>query len=55
LVLFYVNRSIEHQVAVNRQLVSVVNLLTEALQDQQQEIMALRREVDERKDVGDGR
>ncbi len=47
LVLFYVNRNIEHQVAVNRQLVSIVNLLARTLQDQQREIMDLRQRLDE--------
>lgn len=53
LVLYYVNRSIEHQVAVNRQLVSIVNLLTSAVQEQQREIEALRRELEEMRRGGD--
>lgn len=47
LVLFYVNRNIEHQVAVNRQLVSIVNLLTGTLQEQQKEIQALRQRLEQ--------
>jgi hypothetical protein len=53
LVLFYVNRSIEHQVAVNRQLVSIVNLLTSTLQEQQHEIATLRRELEEMRRGGE--
>jgi hypothetical protein len=45
LVLFYVNRNIEHQVAVNRQLVSIVNLLARTLQEQQREISDLRQRL----------
>jgi hypothetical protein len=40
-VLFYVNRSVGHQVKVNRHLVSVLNQLTEENQALQRRIMAL--------------
>ncbi len=46
LVLFYVNRSIAHQTGVNRHLISVLNRLTAALQEQQRMIIALQAELD---------
>jgi hypothetical protein len=45
LVLFYVNRSLGHQVKVNRHLVSIVNALTEENQDLQRRLTALEGEV----------
>jgi hypothetical protein len=45
LVLFYVNRSVGHQVKVNRHLVSVVNTLTEENQDLQRRLIALEAQV----------
>lgn len=53
LVLYYVNRSIQHQISVNRQLVSIVNLLTSSMEKQQREIEALRRELEEMSRGGD--
>jgi hypothetical protein len=41
LVLFYVNRSVGHQVKINRHLVSILNQLTEENQALQKRIMAL--------------
>jgi hypothetical protein len=48
LVLFYVNRSITDQVNVDRHIISALNRLTAQMQEQQQEIEALRRELAER-------
>jgi hypothetical protein len=45
LVLFYVNRSVGHQVKINRHLVSVLNQLTEENQELQRRIMALEAEA----------
>ena len=45
LVLFYVNRSVGHQVKVNRHLVSVLNQLTEENQELQRRIIALEAEA----------
>ncbi|MBI5305250.1 MAG: hypothetical protein HY868_24175 [Chloroflexi bacterium] len=45
IVLFYVNRSIEHQVNVNRHLISALNQLTALSQTQQRQIMALEAEL----------
>lgn len=45
LVLFYVNRSVGHQVKVNRHLVSVLNQLTEENQALQRRIIALEAEA----------
>lgn len=45
IILFYVNRSIAHQVNVNRHLVSVLNQLTAQSQAQQRRIEALEAEV----------
>ena len=45
LILFYVNRSIAHQIAVNRHLVSVVNQLTQQSEAQQRAILALQAEL----------
>ncbi len=45
LVLFYVNRAIDHEVEVDRHLVNVVNLLTIENQRQQRQISALREEI----------
>lgn len=42
LVLFYLNRSIAHQINVNRNLVAVLNHLTAISQQQQREIAALK-------------
>jgi hypothetical protein len=46
LVIFYVNRSVNHQVNVNRYLVSVLNRLTALTQEQQQTIEALQAEIE---------
>ena len=54
LVLFYVNRNIEHQVAVNHQMVSVLNLLTASLQEQQRLIHELKAEIAELRSGQDG-
>ncbi|MFZ0546354.1 MAG: hypothetical protein WAM60_12995 [Candidatus Promineifilaceae bacterium] len=45
LVLFYVNRSVAHQVKVNRHLVSVLNQLTEENQALQRRVMVLEAEA----------
>jgi len=45
LVLFYVNRSVGHQVKVNRHLVSILNQLTEENQALQRRIMVLEAEA----------
>lgn len=45
LVLFYVNRSVSHQVKVNRHLVSILNQLTEENQTLQRRIIALEAEA----------
>lgn len=45
IILFYVNRSMAHQVNVNRHLVSVLNQLTALSQAQQRQIAALEAEV----------
>jgi len=47
LVLFYVNRNIEHQVAVNQQMVSVLNLLTASLEEQQRLTLTMKNEIEE--------
>ncbi len=49
LVLFYVNRFVDHEVEVDRQLVNVVNLLTIENQRQQREISILQDEMAELK------
>ena len=54
LVLFYVNRNIEHQVAVNQQMVSVLNLLTASLQEQQRLAHDLKAEIAELRSGQDG-
>ncbi len=41
LILFYVNRSVDHQVNLQRHLISAVNLLTVENQNQQREILKL--------------
>ena len=46
LILFYVNRSMAHQVTVNRHTVSVLNQLTEQSQAQQRAIAALKAELE---------
>ena len=46
LILFYVNRSMAHQVTVNRHIVSVLNQLTEQSQAQQRAIAALKAELE---------
>jgi uncharacterized coiled-coil protein SlyX len=46
LVLFYVNRAVKHELNVNRQIVSTLNLLTATVQEQQREIMALQAELE---------
>jgi hypothetical protein len=45
IILFYVNRSIAHQVNVNRHLISVLNQLTALSQAQQRQIAALEAEI----------
>ncbi len=47
LVLFYVNRSTRHEVNVDRHIVSVLNSLTIANQEQQEVIDNLKSEIDE--------
>lgn len=47
LVLFYVNRSLEHQTEVNRRLISVLNQLTAANQEQQRSILTLQEQIDQ--------
>jgi hypothetical protein len=54
LVLFYVNRNIEHQVAVNQQMVSALNLLTTSLEEQQRQIWQLEKEIEELRSGADG-
>ncbi|MGH2541885.1 MAG: hypothetical protein ACRDIB_03755 [Ardenticatenaceae bacterium] len=54
LVLFYVNRSVAHQVNVNRQLVSVVNRLTALAEEQQRSIEALQAEIEVLRSTGKG-
>lgn len=49
LVLFYVNRSVGHQVKLNRHVVSVLNQLTEENQALQRRVMALEAEVKQRR------
>ncbi|MBA3534311.1 MAG: hypothetical protein H0T73_20515 [Ardenticatenales bacterium] len=46
LVIFYANRSVNHQVNVNRYLVSVLNRLTAVTQEQQQTIQELQQEIE---------
>jgi hypothetical protein len=46
LVRFYVNRNIEHQVAVNQQIVSVLNLLTASLEEQQRLTLEMQKEIE---------
>lgn len=46
LILFYVNRVVTHQTAVNRQLVSVANHLTALGQEQQRTILLLQAEIE---------
>ena len=48
LILFYVNRAVAQQVAVNRSTVSIVNELTRQLEAQQRQIRRLERELAER-------
>lgn len=45
LVLFYVNRAIAHQTGVNRHLVSVLNRLAAANEEQRRTILALQKEI----------
>jgi len=45
LVLFYVNRHANHQFNVNRNVVSVLNNMTALVQDQQQMIIELQKEI----------
>lgn len=47
LVLFYVNRAVRHEVNVNRYIISVLNSLAIANQDQREVITALKAEVDD--------
>lgn len=47
LVLFYVNRAVRHDVDVNRHMMSVLNSLTMANQDQQEIIKTLKIEIEE--------
>lgn len=47
LVLFYVNRAIRHEVDVNRHLISVLNSLAIANQEQQDAIVKLEAEIEE--------
>lgn len=54
LVLFYVNRNIEHQVAVNQQMVSALNLLTASLEEQQRQSRELEKEIEELRSRLDG-
>ena len=54
LVLFYVNRNVEHQVAVNQQLVSALNLLTSSLEEQQRITRELREEIGKLRSGEDG-
>jgi len=54
MVLFYVNRNIRHQVAVNQQLVNVVNLLTTQLEDQQRKILSLEKQLEALRSNQDG-
>lgn len=46
IILFYVNRSITHQINVNRHLISVLNQLTALSQAQQRQIAALEAEIE---------
>lgn len=45
LVLYYVNRSVSHQTSVNREIIGVLNKLTEINVQQQREIARLQQEV----------
>ena len=47
LVLFYLGKMTQQQVAVNRHLVSTINRLTVQLQEQQQEIRSLREKIEQ--------
>jgi hypothetical protein len=46
LVLFYVNRNIEHQVTVNQQIVSALNLLTASLEEQRRLTLEMQKEIE---------
>jgi hypothetical protein len=46
LVMFYVNRNIEHQVMVNQQIVSALNLLTASLEEQQRLTLEMQKEIE---------
>lgn len=46
LVLYYVNRHISHQTSVNREIIGVLNKLTEVNVEQQREIARLRQELE---------
>jgi len=46
LVLFYVNRAVTHQTEINRQLVSVLNRMTVAIETQQRTIIGLQADLD---------
>ena len=46
LVLFYVNRAVTHQTEINRQLVSVLNRMTVAMETQQRTIIGLQADLD---------
>ncbi len=47
LVLFYVNRSISHQTGVNREIIGVLNKLTEINVEQQRKLARLEKELQE--------
>ena len=47
MVLFYVNRSINHEIAVHRHVISVLNLLTAENQKLQRSILALSEELEQ--------
>lgn len=54
LVLFYLARLVQRQVAVNRHLVSTLNRMVVQLQEQQRELRSLREEVHRLKQLAEG-
>jgi len=54
LVLFYLGKSAQHQVAVNRHLVSTLNRMVTQLQQQQADLRALRDEIKRLRGTSEG-
>ena len=54
LILFYVNRAVSHEVDIHRHMISVDNLLTTEIQEQQRAILELKEEVDRLRSHLDG-